>query len=245
MNSVNTVPDIQSFYATAPGIARQRNGSETSIFFEPVSTWTPPTASSRITPAIVSHDGRQETPTIVACTASHPVPCNENMQREHEHSSTEKDMDTEDRTEDNEREEGDKVNCWWCRITVVSKNQACFVPSSYDEYRGRYVTCGYFCSWECAKAFNFDLNDRKRPYRSYLLHSLFKRLYGLSRSREIKNARHWSEMRRYGGSMSDTEYQKGKRTTLETTGFSRTDASRSGGIWNKKKTDCQENVNNH
>ena len=64
------------------------------------------------------------------------------------------------------------VFCWWCHITPVLVEYACFLPIKYDELRNRYTKHGYFCCWECTKAFNFDIRDIKSRYRSYLINNM-------------------------------------------------------------------------
>jgi hypothetical protein len=105
--------------------------------------------------------------------------------------------------------------CWWCRETKIEMDSACFVPMKYNELTKKYAGSGYFCSWECAKAFNFDMNDAKVAFRGYLIHDLCKKLYGIEKSRKIKYAPHWTEMNRYGGTIPDQHFLNFSRTTFD------------------------------
>ena len=114
------------------------------------------------------------------------------------------------------------VTCWWCRLSVIPISSSCFIPIYYDESRDKYTKHGYFCSWECTKAFNFEIKDIKCSYRSYLIQRICKKLYGITNSRSIKYAPHWSELNIYGGSLEKDMYlKKFQRTNLESIGILR------------------------
>ena len=116
---------------------------------------------------------------------------------------------------DDETTENDSIYCWWCRVHRVQKEKACFIPVQYDKYREKYTKCGFFCCWECVKAYNFDINDSKKSYRSYLIQTLCKRLYGIQKAYSIKNARHWSELTEYGGTVCSDLFFTYPKTTLD------------------------------
>ena len=114
------------------------------------------------------------------------------------------------------------VTCWWCRLSVIPMRSSCFIPVYYDETRNKYTKHGYFCSWECTKAFNFEIKDIKTSYRSYLIQRICRKLYGINNTRSIKYAPHWSELNIYGGDLEkDTYLKKFQRTTLESIGVLR------------------------
>lgn len=114
------------------------------------------------------------------------------------------------------------VTCWWCRLSVVPISLSCFIPIYYDESRDKYTKHGYFCSWECTKAFNFEIKDIKCSYRSYLIQRICRKLYGINNTRSIKYAPHWSELNIYGGNLEkDTYLKKFQRTNLESIGILR------------------------
>ena len=114
------------------------------------------------------------------------------------------------------------VTCWWCRLSVIPITLSCFLPINYDELRNKYTKHGYFCSWECAKSFNFDINDIKASYRSYLIQRICRNLYGIKDAYTIKYAPHWSELKNYGGNVeNDIFLNKFKRTNLHNIGRTR------------------------
>ena len=114
------------------------------------------------------------------------------------------------------------VTCWWCRLSVIPITLSCFLPINYDELRNKYTKHGYFCSWECAKSFNFDINDIKASYRSYLIQRICRNLYGIKDAYLIKYAPHWSELKNYGGNVeNDIFLNKFKRTNLDIIGRTR------------------------
>ena len=51
------------------------------------------------------------------------------------------------------------VTCWWCRLSVIPITLSCFLPINYDKLRNKYTKHGYFCSWECIKAYAIDRNQ--------------------------------------------------------------------------------------
>ena len=107
------------------------------------------------------------------------------------------------------------VICWWCCIVSIPVEYACFLPIKYDELRKRYTKQGYFCCWECTKAFNFDIRDIKGGYRSYMIHNICRSLYGIKYAHTIKYAPHWTILKRYGGDTNDDKFfDKKQRTTL-------------------------------
>jgi len=104
------------------------------------------------------------------------------------------------------------VFCWWCRIYQTDYETSCFVPLKKDELRNRYQGAGVLCSWECAKAFNFEDRDSKTCYRNYLIYDICKNMYGIDRARKIKYAPHWTSLVIYGGSTSVQDFLKFERT---------------------------------
>ena len=67
--------------------------------------------------------------------------------------------------------------------------------------------------WECTKAYNFDIRDIKTGMRSYLIQKVCRQLYGIKLSYSIKYSRHWSDLRRYGGIIEDSDFFKNKQQT--------------------------------
>ena len=118
------------------------------------------------------------------------------------------------------------VICWWCRISCVRIQLSCFLPIQYDDIRKKHIKRGYFCCWECVKAFNFELNDIKAQFRSYLIQNICKKIYGIEKSRSIKYSPHWTILKKYGGTIEDTHFfENAQQTTLDLIGFTRDSVS--------------------
>lgn len=60
------------------------------------------------------------------------------------------------------------IVCWWdtCNFDTIP----CFIPDKY--YNNKYYVFGCFCSFNCALAYNMNMND----YRAQTRHSLIKKL---------------------------------------------------------------------
>uniref|UniRef100_A0A6C0CQZ6 MYM-type domain-containing protein n=1 Tax=viral metagenome TaxID=1070528 RepID=A0A6C0CQZ6_9ZZZZ len=117
----------------------------------------------------------------------------------------------------NNHDSSEIVTCWWCRLRQIPKNKACFIPSSYDDKRDVYTKYGFFCCWECTRAYNFELRDVRVSLRAYWIIGLCRRLYGIERSRKIKYAPHWTTLRRYGGTVEDDYFFSNETTSLTST----------------------------
>ena len=114
------------------------------------------------------------------------------------------------------------VYCWWCCITCINTTEACFLPLHHDELRKTYVKHGFFCCWECTKAYNFDIRDIKTGRRSYMIQKICRQLYGIKATYTIKYSRHWSDLKRYGGKIEDEHFFNNKQqTTLSMIGACR------------------------
>ena len=108
-----------------------------------------------------------------------------------------------------------KSLCWWCSEKIcqkVSCNSECicdfkYIPTKYDSNLNTFYTYGKFCSWECAKAFNLNIN--KTPSEKHTLFTLMvKKIYG--KYTKIYPAPHWSELEKYGGNKSINDFIENK-----------------------------------
>ena len=115
-----------------------------------------------------------------------------------------------------------EIFCWWCRVTPMCISNACFLPLKHNELKNTYSKHGFFCSWECTKAYNFEHHDIKTGQRSYLIQKICRSLYGINRTRQIKYSRHWRELKKFGGTLEDEAFfDKNTRTTLSLRGITR------------------------
>ena len=77
--------------------------------------------------------------------------------------------------EDNIYKLNDKtdISCWWCCHQF--DNPPCVLPEKIHD--GKYYVFGCFCTYNCALAYNLDLNDYKTSERTTLLNHLYNKLY--------------------------------------------------------------------
>ena len=93
------------------------------------------------------------------------------------------------------------VNCWWCRHTFCTP----CVTLPENILNDKIKNFGYFCSYNCAQAYNVDLNDENVTKRSSLLHYLYKKTY--DKTKEIIKAPDWKILKAYGGCISIEEFR--------------------------------------
>jgi len=65
--------------------------------------------------------------------------------------------------------------CWWCCHTI--KCETLRLPYKYDTMRDTFHTMGYFCSWECMKAWNMNSRSTKAPEINLNITLLKKRMF--------------------------------------------------------------------
>jgi hypothetical protein len=91
--------------------------------------------------------------------------------------------------------------CWWCRHSFSTPTVE--LPEHY--FNNTYSSTGVFCSYNCALAFNIDLNDENIAKRTSLLHLHYKQTY-LSEC-IIVSAPSWKILQDYGGTITIDEYR--------------------------------------
>jgi hypothetical protein len=99
----------------------------------------------------------------------------------------------------NEKKE---VGCWWCCHKF--DNTPCGLPDKY--YNNIYYVIGYFCSHNCAMAYNNELNDYKVWERNSLLKILYKKIYG--NDSELTPAPPRQVLKFFGGNLTIDEFRK-------------------------------------
>lgn len=212
MNSVNTVPSATAYYEqmstmSASTCERQKKRAKNAGCTVPKETVRERVMVSN---AEIANENMKQ--------ASQPCRAGGVFSSS---SSTEQ---TKDRGSETMRRD---IKCWWCRVSEIDFEGSCFLPTRHDDLRKRYEGYGFFCSWECVKAFNFDARDVKTSFRRYLIGQLCRLLYGPQRSREIRYAPHWSDCVSYGGNVTDEKYAASfSKTTLPLSGKKRTDILR-------------------
>jgi hypothetical protein len=103
------------------------------------------------------------------------------------------------------------IACWWC--TYQFNNLPTFLPEKINN--GEFYVQGCFCSFNCAAAYNLNLNDIKTLERYSLLKQLYYFIYkDIIKSIidiEINIAGPKELLERYGGIMTIEEYRKNSK----------------------------------
>jgi len=103
------------------------------------------------------------------------------------------------------------TKCWWCKNKF--SNPAIQLPENY--YNETFYCIGNFCSFNCVKSYNLDLNDTLKWNREGLIHLLYNLTY--NEYKEISYAPHWLTLEEYGGNLTIDEFRK--NSIVNTTEF--------------------------
>jgi hypothetical protein len=94
-----------------------------------------------------------------------------------------------------------KSVCWWC--TYSFETNPCFIPTSF--YNNKYTIIGYFCSFNCASAYNINIADYKVEERNSLLKKICNLINGSNTI--IKPAPQREILEKFGGNISIALYR--------------------------------------
>ncbi len=98
------------------------------------------------------------------------------------------------------------TKCWWCKNTFTTPKVS--LPEQY--YNDTFYCIGNFCSYNCTKAYNVDLNDNQIWKRESLLNLLYYLTYGYYK--EILIAPSWLLLKEFGGFMNINDFRKSFET---------------------------------
>ena len=102
---------------------------------------------------------------------------------------------------DEDVDKENNITCWWCKTRKADLFKKRFLPIKYDEKRQRYAYIGFFCSWSCVKAFNFDdERNSTRMERTIYINKICKTLYG--QRLVIIPTKHWRRLKKFGGNLT-------------------------------------------
>lgn len=94
------------------------------------------------------------------------------------------------------------TKCWWCKYTFDTI--AVQLPENY--YNNTFFCIGNFCSYNCCKSYNLDLNDNLIYKRESLLNLLYFMTYSIYIP--IKAAPHWIALEDFGGNLSIKQFRE-------------------------------------
>ena len=94
------------------------------------------------------------------------------------------------------------TKCWWCKNSF--SNPALQLPDDY--YNETFYCSGNYCSFNCMKSYNLDINDNLTWKRESLINLLYYLTY--SEFKEILPAPHWLTLEEYGGTLSIERFRK-------------------------------------
>jgi len=94
--------------------------------------------------------------------------------------------------------------CWWC--TEPFDTPPLILPEKYNHITKIYSGPGVFCSYNCAAAYSFDLDDGHKVWERY---SLIKRMHkeskGLKEDKEVICAPPWQALKKFSGGYLDID----------------------------------------
>jgi hypothetical protein len=94
------------------------------------------------------------------------------------------------------------TKCWWCRNGF--NVPALQIPEDY--YNETFYVTGNFCSFNCMKSFNLDLNDSLTFKRESLINLLYYQTF--SEFKEITPAPSWLTLEEYGGNLTIEKFRE-------------------------------------
>lgn len=94
------------------------------------------------------------------------------------------------------------TKCWWCKNCFTT--HAIQLPDDY--YNNIFFCIGNYCSYNCALAYNIDLNDLSSYKRTSLLNFLYYKTY--LKYTKIISAPHWITLHEYGGNLSIEDFRE-------------------------------------
>jgi hypothetical protein len=93
------------------------------------------------------------------------------------------------------------TKCWWCRNCF---NTPCLeLPEDY--YNDTFFCIGHFCSFNCMKKYNLELNDHLIWKRNSLINLFYYKIH--KNYKEIIPAPHWIILKEYGGCLTIEEFR--------------------------------------
>jgi hypothetical protein len=95
-----------------------------------------------------------------------------------------------------------KSKCLWCKHSFDTP--ALQLPEDY--YNDTFYCIGNFCSWNCMKSYNIDINDSMTWKRESLIHLMYYKTYG--ELKDIPNAPSWLLLEDFGGILTIEKFRE-------------------------------------
>jgi hypothetical protein len=93
------------------------------------------------------------------------------------------------------------TKCLWCKHSFDLPS----IELPEDYFNGTFYCMGNFCSWNCAKSFNIDVNDSSTWKRESLLNLMYYKTYG--DFKEIIPAPSWLMLEDFGGLLNINDFR--------------------------------------
>lgn len=94
------------------------------------------------------------------------------------------------------------TKCWWCRHLFDTP----MIQLPEDYYNETFYCIGHFCSYNCMKSYNLDLNDSLTYKRESLINLLYFLTY--SEYKQINISPHWITLIDYGGTLTIEKFRE-------------------------------------
>ena len=94
------------------------------------------------------------------------------------------------------------TKCWWCKYSFDTP--AIRMPENYHD--NIFYCIGYFCSFNCSKSYNFDMNDSTVNKRDSLINLLYYLTF--SEYKNIEASPHWLTLEDFGGPLTISKYRE-------------------------------------
>jgi hypothetical protein len=93
------------------------------------------------------------------------------------------------------------TKCWWCHYSFITPS----IQLPEDYYNNTFFCIGHFCSFNCAKSYNLNINDSLIWKRCSLLNLLYFQTY--NKYIDINPAPSWLILTDYGGNITIEEFR--------------------------------------
>ena len=94
------------------------------------------------------------------------------------------------------------TKCWWCKNYFDSP--AVQLPEDY--YNETFFCIGHFCSFNCMKSYNLDINDSSLWKKESLINFLYYMTY--NKYIDINYAPNWISLEEFGGNLTIEQFRE-------------------------------------